>query len=256
MSDVLDFARLDEIAQHDRQSYRDAVPFPHIVLDEVLSPKLMLEAARRFPPASDPVWYRYANPLETKLAMPEVRKLPSIFGDIVRTFNSDPFVCFLESLTDITGLIADAECYGGGLHQIERGGKLDVHADFNIHPVTKLNRRVNLILYLNPDWKEEYGGHLELWDAQMTRAQQRILTIANRMVVFTTTDVSYHGHPDPLDCPAGCTRKSMAVYYYSKERRQNEVAPPHSTLYKPRPHDPADSAMDDLRRRRASGRLA
>ena len=124
---------------------------------------------------------------------------------------------------------------GGGLHQIERGGYLKIHADFNRHPKFNLDRRLNLLLYLNENWKEEYGGHLELWNNQMTACVRRISPIFNRCVIFNTTDFSYHGHPEPLTCPEHVTRKSLALYYYSNGRPETERSRPHGTLTQTRP---------------------
>jgi Rps23 Pro-64 3,4-dihydroxylase Tpa1-like proline 4-hydroxylase len=106
---------------------------------------------------------------------------------------------------------------GAGLHQIARGGVLGIHADFNRHPDTGLWRRVNVFLYLNDGWSEEYGGHLELWYSNMSTYGQRILPTANRLVIFTSSRTSFHGHPDPLLCPEDSTRKSIAMYYYSTQ---------------------------------------
>ena len=149
--------------------------------------------------------------------------------------NGSVFLQFLEQLTGIDGLIPDPYFGGGGLHQIERGGYLKVHADFNWHPKLRLDRRLNLLLYLNKDWKEAYGGHLELWSRNMTRCVQRILPIFNRCVIFSTTDTSYHGHPDPLRCPPSITRKSLALYYYTNGRPEQEQSAPHDTLFQERP---------------------
>jgi Rps23 Pro-64 3,4-dihydroxylase Tpa1-like proline 4-hydroxylase len=143
-----------------------------------------------------------------------------------------PVLQFLEKLTGIEGLIPDPYFGGAGPHQIEPGGFLKIHADFNWHPLLKLDRRLNLIVYLNRDWREEYGGHIELWDRGMTRAEQKVLPVWNRTIVFNTTDFSYHGHPTPLACPAGMTRKSVSFYYYSNGRPAEERSAPHDTLFR------------------------
>jgi hypothetical protein len=117
------------------------------------------------------------------------------------------------------------------------GGLLKVHADFNIHHRTNLDRRLNVIVYLNKDWKEEYGGFFELWNENMSEAVVRLLPLFNRMAIFSTTSTSYHGHPDPLTCPEDRSRKSLALYYYTNGRPQNEIInglETHSTLYKNR----------------------
>jgi 2-oxoglutarate-Fe(II)-dependent oxygenase superfamily protein len=155
-------------------------------------------------------------------------------------------VGFLEQLTGIEGLIPDPYFWGGGLHQITRGGYLKVHADFNRYSKLRLDRRLNLLLYLNRDWKEEYGGHLELWNEQMTTCERKILPIFNRCVVFSTTDYSYHGHPDPLNCPEQQTRKSLALYYYTNGRLEEGVSPVHTTLFQRRPGERIGASIFSL----------
>ena len=126
------------------------------------------------------------------------------------------FLNFLQNITSIKEkLIADKELNGGGMHEIKKGGLLKIHSDFNKHPNLKLDRRLNVLIYLNKNWKEEYGGHLEFWDKEMKCCKTKILPIFNRMVIFSTTDFSNHGHPDPLNCPDLMSRKSIATYYYS-----------------------------------------
>jgi Rps23 Pro-64 3,4-dihydroxylase Tpa1-like proline 4-hydroxylase len=127
--------------------------------------------------------------------------------------NSSRFVAFLEGLTGISGLVADPHYRGGGLHQILPGGRLGIHADFNFYPKLKLYRRLNVIVYLNQNWQESYGGHLELWDKATLKSVKRVLPTFNRMVVFDTSSKSLHGHPEPLTCPEGRSRKSLALYY-------------------------------------------
>ncbi|HEV3383297.1 MAG TPA: 2OG-Fe(II) oxygenase [Gemmata sp.] len=129
----------------------------------------------------------------------------------------------------------DPHYEGGGLHQIEPGGFLKIHADFNYHTRLRLDRRINLIVYLNKDWQEDYNGHLELWDRNMTHCVHKILPAYNRCVVFSTTDWSYHGHPEKLTWPAGRTRKSLALYYYTNGRPEEEKSDAHGTLWQERP---------------------
>jgi Rps23 Pro-64 3,4-dihydroxylase Tpa1-like proline 4-hydroxylase len=152
-------------------------------------------------------------------------------------------------------LVVDCQLNGGGLHQITRGGKLDVHIDYNYHPVTKLDRRLNVLLYLNSEWDSHWKGELELWDSDVQNCPTRILPTSNRLVVFSTTEESNHGHPEPLQCPPDRTRKSIALYYYSNGRPEHETVPPHSTIFKRRPCDPVDQEQERLRELRSLKRL-
>jgi Rps23 Pro-64 3,4-dihydroxylase Tpa1-like proline 4-hydroxylase len=134
--------------------------------------------------------------------------------------NSGSFLRFLEILTGVSGLLGDPYLAEAGFHCIERGGFLDIHADFSHHDHTGLERRLNLLLYLNEDWKDEFAGALSLYDVDC-RPIQMFSPIANRCVVFRTSEISYHGHPDPLQCPPGTYRKSIALYYYTVPTGRN-----------------------------------
>lgn len=255
MKSLFDYQKLDSIARDRHQEYQSAKPFPHVVIDAAANDELLNEALESFPTPEQVKWYQYDNALEKKLAMPHLERLPSVFEEILLQFNGPRFILFLEKITGISNLIPDPSYNGGGLHQIPRGGKLDVHADYNYHPKYNLDRRLNVLLYMNKNWEESFGGHFELWDTEMTAAQKRILPIFNRMAIFSTTDVSFHGHPEPLTCPEGWTRKSLALYYYTNGRPEHEKSSPHSTIFKRRPQDPIDQEIEALREKRAKRRL-
>ena len=261
---VFDDARLQALAEEYGPTYRSNEPFPYIVIDNFMDPQLLQQAVDAFPRESDFDFYKYDNPLEKKLAMDQVAKLPEAISDILFAMNSASFLRFLEGLTGIEGLVGDPYYRGGGIHQIVRGGKLDVHIDFNRHEKLKLDRRLNALLYLNQNWEESYGGNFELWkghrDADgrpvLESCEKKVLPLFNRFVVFSTSEKSYHGHPDPLTCPEGWTRKSIATYYYTNGRPQDEVAPAHSTTFIKRPSDPDSPELEALREKRNQGRLA
>ena len=216
-------------------AYLRADPFPHIVIDDFFPEEVLDGILREFPDPGAIDWQHFDAGTEKKLASKAEIQLGERTRGFIWGLNSQVFVSFLEELTGIEGLIPDPHLWGGGLHQIVRGGFLKVHADFNRNEKLRLDRRLNLLLYLNRDWKEDYGGHLQLWTRDMGRCVQRILPVFNRCVVFSTTDFSYHGHPDPLTCPEGRTRKSIAMYYYTNGRPAEEISGDHSTLFQPRP---------------------
>ncbi len=254
--ELFDYEKLMGLAEKTHSQYLSASPFPHAVFDDFANLEALKRAVQEFPTLEKVAWYKYDNPLERKLAMPHVDLLPTSLRMFFLEFNSGRFVQFLEKLTGISGLIPDPKFNGGGLHLILPGGKLDIHADYNFHPETKLDRRLNVLLYLNENWKETYGGHLELWDSMMTKAEKKILPLFNRMAVFSTSDGSLHGHPEPLNCPEGSSRKSMAVYYYTNGRPEAELSAPHSTMFKKRPQDPESQELDELRKKRGTRRVA
>lgn len=222
-------------AQELRASYMSADPFPHIVIDDFLPPEVLEPILEEFPGPKDIKWETFKNPAEVKLASNQEPLLGPCTRHLLAQFNSQTMCEFLETLTGISGIIPDPWFWGGGLHQIQPGGFLKIHADFNKHKTLGIDRRLNLLLYLNKDWKEEYGGHLELWDKQMQHCVKRVLPVFNRVVVFSTNDDSYHGHPVPLTCPPDRCRRSMALYYYTQGRPAEEVSQDHTTLFKERP---------------------
>ena len=217
-----------------RDRYSSADPFAHIALDGLFDDADFEAVLRDFPSPGQMRWMRFDNPQERKLGFFHES---STITDPVRRFldamNGFEMLLFLERLTGIEGLIPDPYFGGGGLHQIEPGGFLKVHADFNVHPKLHLDRRLNMLIYLNKDWREEYGGHLELWDREAHTCRTRILPLFNRTVVFSTTDTSVHGHPHPLTSPPGVTRKSVSLYYYTAGRPGAEQSKPHDTLFIP-----------------------
>jgi len=217
-----------------RAQYNSADPFPHVVIDGLFDDAALEAVLRDFPDPQSMRWMEFDSPQEKKLGYSHER---SNVSKIVRHFlddmNSFEMLLWLEALTGIDGLIPDPYFGGGGLHQIEPGGFLKIHADFNLHPKLKLDRRLNMLVYLNKDWKEEYGGHLELWDRDRKTFRKRILPVFNRTVIFSTTDTSFHGHPHPLTSPAGVTRKSVSLYYYTAGRPAEERSVPHDTLFVP-----------------------
>ena len=234
---------LSELSARLAAQYRTASPFPHVVLDNFIQDEHVLdEVLREFPNPGSIDWTHYNQQTEKKLATKDESQIGPTTRHLLQQFNSSIFCLFLEKLTGIEGVIPDPHFWGGGLHQIERGGFLKIHSDFNRYDKLKLDRRLNVLLYLNRNWKEEYGGHLELWSRDMRRCEQRILPIANRCVIFSTASHSYHGHPDALTCPEGWTRKSLALYYYSNGSPQDEKT--YSTNFRARP---GERLIDDAK---------
>ncbi len=218
-----------------RDAYNAARPFPHAVIDG-LFPEVVLDAILdEFPQPGQCDWFRFDNPREQKLGTRATEGLGAATRDFLCRLNEPGFVKFVESVTGIGALVPDPAYHGGGLHQIEPGGFLKIHADFNWHRQLQLYRRVNLIVYLNRSWEPRYGGHLQLWNRDMSACEATVSPVFNRTVIFTTTDSSFHGHPDPLNCPAGRTRKSLALYYYAKEPPPSATVDAHCTIFRQRP---------------------
>lgn len=230
--------QLEHLAVQNAEAYKRNKPYPHIYFDDFLPVAVAEAALRKFPEPKGAAWHHYQDVNQRKkLAFERVEKLPSAIRDILYFLNSRPMLRFLEVLTQIQGVLPDPHFEGGGLHQIRPGGLLEVHADFSYQRKIRLDRRINVLIYLNTAWKEEYGGHLELWDQDVTRAEKKILPLFNRCVIFNTTSISFHGHPEPLTCPPDRNRKSIATYYYSNGRPEEDpgLTRHHEAVFQKRP---------------------
>ncbi|MGE0734960.1 MAG: 2OG-Fe(II) oxygenase [Alphaproteobacteria bacterium] len=210
-------------------AYAAAKPFPSIVFDDFLDPRILKTCLAHFPTRPDPDTSSFDGKYERRKRgyLPE-RLHPNV-RSIFYAFNSRPFIAFLEALTGIKGLIPDPYFRGGGFHELSDGGHLSVHADFNFHPVLKLERRINALIYLNKNWREEYGGVLELWASGHGPCVRRIVPEFNRAVIFNTATANFHGNPDPVRHPKGLPRRSIALYYYTAT--WNESSLEHSTIF-------------------------
>jgi Rps23 Pro-64 3,4-dihydroxylase Tpa1-like proline 4-hydroxylase len=154
--------------------------------------------------------------------------LPTISA-LIDYLNSPVVLKYLEELTGIKNLIGDELLMGGGLHKTTSGGKLAIHQDYNVHPTKKIYRRLNLLIYLNKEWKTEWEGHLQLWDKDMNNLEVNVEPIFNRAVIFTISDNSLHGHPIPINTPEGVSRNSIALYYFTEENPENDNE--HSVVF-------------------------
>lgn len=196
------------------EQYAEAAPFPHIAIDDFMPAGALRDIITDFPDRRETAAFDRQQERRKYQFHPQSCKSAAI-RNLFAELNSQAFLAFLGELTGITGLIPDPYFSGAGLHETLYGGHLGIHADFNRHQGMKVERRLNLLIYLNPDWDERYGGALELWDRGMKACQVRIFPELGRAVIFNTDLDSYHGHPDPLACPADTSRRSIATYYYT-----------------------------------------
>ena len=213
-----------------REIYLNGIPFPHIVIDQFADSNLLNICRNEVESYDD--WStddhqhqvcKYFSPYggseeQFQQSMSNLALKAPITHAILHYFSSDDMLSVLSKITGIQNLQADKKYWlGGGIHKITNGGKLSVHADFNLNWMTNKFRRINLLLYLNPEWKDEYNGHLELWHRDMSSCAGKIAPIFNRAVIFNTDRTSYHGHPTPLNTPENVARYSIALYYYTDE---------------------------------------
>ena len=213
--------------------YNSKQPFPYGCYDNFLHSSILdgvLEDLKTLPaPESS-----FDRAQERFKASYSPERLPAHTRRLLYALNSRPMIAFLESLTGIKGLIPDPYFMGGGIHVVSNGGHLDIHADFNHHMIMNLERRINVLIYLNKDWKEEYGGSFEIWNDDMSERVESFEPIFNRMCCFNTGSRSWHGNPEPVNHPDGKSRQSIALYYYTAT--WSDSMKPHTTHFQPRPN--------------------
>lgn len=234
---MLNWAHLEANLDRYRVAFDTAQPFRHVVINDILDEDVagaveagfdvaLAHKSHEAPKAHKDVFHKTGTPKWDLMTPAQVGAL--------ETINSNRFTSYLEKLTGIASVHADTDLTGGGLHSSKRGGYLNVHTDFNFHPKTGLHRRLNLIVYLNREWREEWGGALELWNDTVTKCEAKYYPQFNRAILFETSEISFHGHPTPMTCPEEVTRKSIALYYYSEwpadlqqRSKTNYVLTPH-----------------------------
>ncbi len=245
------FQDLQQVAADYKKAYALADPFPSIYFENFFNPEVLDAILEEFPDLSKKGDFNFNTPNEIKLASKGEARFGPKTKEFVHFLNSEPFLQFLQELTGIEEqLLPDPYFEGGGLHETKPGGFLKIHADFNKHYVNKLDRRLNILVYLNKDWKDEYGGHFELWNKEMTQCVKKVAPNFNTLAMFSTTSTSYHGLPNPLTCPPDRSRKSLALYYYSNGRPEEELIgglEEHNTLFVARNGD--DKAMRSFNRK-------
>lgn len=232
---IFDDPKYLKLAEENAERYQKGDPFPSIYFDNFLPEDVAEAVWQEFPKPDQADWNDLRRKDETKMLCADEREFGPVTRQLMYQFHSNGFLAFLERLTGIKNLIPDPSMSGGGLHQTLPGGLLKLHADFNLHNELKLDRRVNILIYMNKDWQDEWGGHLELWDKDCKRMGNKIAPLFNRLGMFSTTSESFHGHPDPLTCPPGNSRKSIALYYYTNGRQKTPEAEAHTTIFKARP---------------------
>jgi Rps23 Pro-64 3,4-dihydroxylase Tpa1-like proline 4-hydroxylase len=214
-----------------RDAFKNNVPFQHLILEDLFSPKLLELVNSDFDRLNWSDWRRYDNANERKRGSAPKTRFGHASQLYFNTIHSGVFIDFLEQVTGITGLVPDPALFAGGLHEIPTGGKFALHTDFNQHSLTKLENRLVFITYLNKDWQPSYGGALELWSTDENKCVAEVEPVFGRSILFYQSSKSLHGHPTPVDAPNGRTRRSVAAYYYSNGRVDGDGGGFHTTLF-------------------------
>ncbi len=220
------------------REFREAAPFRHVVIPGFLDPLLAQQLLQSFPRFEDRYALNEMGDVGGKAVRMDVRELSPAYRQLDACLQSREFLDFVSQVTGISDLLYDPDYIVGGTHENRDGQSLDAHVDFNYHPRTKWHRRLNLIVYLNREWEDGWGGTLDLhsdpWTPQHNRTV-RVAPLFNHAVIFETTETSWHGF-SAITLPherKNISRKSFAVYLYTRERPPAETAPPHATIYVP-----------------------
>lgn len=216
------------------QKYLDAVPFPHVVIDNFLTADVASKIETSISNLPSDCWQRMDHAAQrNKLWLSDIQKMPEEVKQVVEFFHSKPSLEWLQKVTRIPELHPDPELLGGGIHCTLEHGQLGIHTDFNWHPTLKKHRRLNLLLFLSEKWSAADGGVLEFWHRDMTSPVVSYVPEAGRLVLFATSEHSYHGHPMPV--ASGRKRLSISLYFYADTPPEGELLPPHWASWKRRP---------------------
>lgn len=230
-------------------------PFDHCIIDEFFKEDVARELEVEFPGFDSDEWHKYNNPIEIKKLCNNWNVFPALTYQVFNYLNSTDFLHILARLLPSDKkLYSDIGLNGGGWHIHKKGGKLNTHLDYSLHPKLGLQRKLNLIIYLNASWERNWGGNLGLWSNESSeRPGELIKEIEpkfNRAVLFDTTQNSWHGLPDPIRCPDNEYRKSMAVYYLCEPPIQ--VDKRSKALFSPTKDQTNDQSVLDLIAKRSN----
>ena len=231
-------------------------PFPHIIFDNILNDDIAHEIQKEILDISDDKFDRYDNPFEQKWTLRDKNNLPKKCTELFEYLVSEECLLKLSELVGIK-LLNDSTKNFWGIHKYNHGDKLDIHVDAGIHPISKLKKELTLGIYLSKNWKEEYGGCLEIWegensknnDAKLIECKNKIVPQFNRMVIFSCTDDAWHGNPDPVKCDKDSQRIFLTMSYLS-ERIEFENKRQKAYFVK-LPNELEDEEKDKLRILRA-----
>jgi Rps23 Pro-64 3,4-dihydroxylase Tpa1-like proline 4-hydroxylase len=213
--------------------FNKAKPFPHVIIDNMFSSMLLEQLVGEVPSLADRHWVHEDDEHMERYNLRSAVDLGEFGFQLTAFLHSAAFLYFLSELTGIWELLPDPYLQGGGYHMIPVGGKFDIHSDRNTAYETGLIRRLSLIIYLNKDWKPEYGGQFELWNSNGTQRETVVEPLFNRTVIFEIADGNYHGVPRPVACPPGRSRNSFLVYYHTAAANGGKNVAPHTSLYAP-----------------------
>ena len=235
------------------QVFRGGFPYKHIVIDNFFLPEIAEKLESEFPDPNSADMVNYNSPLEKKFSLNRWNDFPPCTYRAFSMFGNENFLQNMRNITEMHDLTFDYGLHGGGWHMHGNGGNLNVHLDYNLHPKMSEQRKLNIIVYLTKDWKREWGGGLELWkdNGDFPPSRHKIVdNVFNRAIIFDTTQNSWHGLPDPIKCPEGVYRKSIAAYFLCPAPAETDQR--GRALFLPRDDQKNDPAVREIIRKRAN----
>lgn len=233
-----------------REQARNAAPFSYVLIDDFLETDFAHDALRSWPAFEEAAKigksFHSINE-RNKVQITDSSQFPQPLKALNDVLASPSFLEAVSAIFAIPDLLPDSELVGGGMHQTGPRGRLDVHVDFNYIEARKLHRRLNILVYFNDGWRQDWGGQLELWNSDISARIHSIEPIFNRCVIFETSEISYHGVAG-VTCPDDTVRRSFAGYYYTKAAPASWTGQSHSTIFKARPEESLKNRMMRVKR--------
>jgi len=234
-----------------KKQFLNALPYENVVIDNFLNTSYAEKLYELFPDHFEN-WHKYENPIEVKYAFDNINILPNDLKNYFYYLSSDALTSVFSELTDIPNLEYDEYLHGAGLHSHPRYGRLNIHLDYEKHPYSGKERRINVIFFLSKNWKKSWNGANELWDKDVIECVKKTDIKFNTAIIFKTNDISWHGVPDKIKCPKDVFRKSLAYYYVSplsiekdKEKKEKKTYRMKAQFIK-RPEDDYNENMEKL----------
>jgi Rps23 Pro-64 3,4-dihydroxylase Tpa1-like proline 4-hydroxylase len=238
-----------------KNQFKEAEPYEHIIINNFLE-NSYAETVHNLFPQDHSTWHKYENPLEVKSTFDNIELLPEELKNYFYYLSSNEILNLISELTDIKLLEYDEYLHGAGLHSHTRYGRLNIHLDYEKHPFSGKERRINIILFISKNWNPEWNGSNELWNKDVTKCVSKTNVIFNSAIIFKTNDISWHGVPDKIMCPENVFRNSLAYYYVSPlNTYKNEDEYRKKAKFIKHPNEEHDERMEKLYKIRPNRRI-
>jgi len=219
--------------------------YDHIIIDNFIDPLYYDKIQKCLPNKPDENWWKYENPLEVKYALDDFELMDPLIQNIFYALSHDKIINKLRNIFNISNLEFDPFCHGGGLHMHPKYGRLNIHLDYEKHPITNKQRRLNIILYLNDMWNNDWNGDTQLFSTDLKECIVKSYPKSNTAIIFITNDNSWHGVPEIIKCPENIYRKTLA-YYYVSDFDDNKICYRPKAKFAKLPNQPYDERMEKL----------